>query len=190
MKVIYGIRVRALLPVAAWLLLAATPAVAAEPYEVVQPATLKPGDPIPPPAHQVVLRVHGATKAKGKGPLELDRETLEKMGLVRYTAPNRWYPTPVTFEGVLIAAFLDVVGAPPQATMMRMRALNDYEILLPIAEARRWPLMFALKLNGSPMRVRDKGPIWVVYPAHLEPMLAGAAYQGKWIWQLAEITFQ
>ncbi len=50
--------------------------------------------------------------------------------------------------------------------------------------------MLALKLNGEYMRIRDKGPIWVVYPAHLEPELAGAAHQGKWVWQLAEITFE
>jgi hypothetical protein len=166
------------------------PALSAQtkPYEVVTVPTLMPGDPIPTPKGRVILTVKGA--AGRQGPLKLDLGTLERIGLVRYTTRNRWYPKPVTFEGVLGSVFLDVVGAPKDATVMKLRALNDYMIKLPIADLRRWPVMLAVKMNGKYMSVRDKGPIWVVYPAHLNAELADAGHQGKWIWQLAEINFQ
>ncbi len=161
------------------------------PYEEVAPARLKPGDPLPAPTDRVVLTVHGASRrGAGGGPLKFDIATLEKLGLIRFTSKNRWYDDPVTYEGVLGSAFLDFVGVPTQATGMRMRALNDYAIRVPISDLRRWPVMLALKLNGKYMSVRGKGPIWVVYPNHLVAELGGPAHQGKWIWQLIEIKFE
>ncbi len=167
-----------------------TPALAA-PYETVAPGTLLPGDAIPPAEGRIVLIVNGAAReGKALGPLRFDITTLEKIGLIRYTANNRWYNDPPTFEGILGSAFLDVVGVPKDATIMKMRALNDYLTRIPIADFRRWPVMLALKMNGKYMPVRSKGPIWIVYPSHLDEALRYPPHQGKWIWQLAEITFQ
>lgn len=160
-------------------------------YDVVTPPRLKPGDAVPAPQGRIVLTVHGAmAHPNDHGKLAFDRATLERIGLIRYTCTNRWYQQPVTFEGVLGSAFLDIVGVPPGATMLYMRALNDYTVRIPISDFRRWPVMLALKLNGEYMSVRNKGPVWVVYPTHIDPALGGDLYQGRWIWQLVDITFE
>ena len=174
-----------------WLSLASQGAAQPASYEVVTAPVLTAGDAIPAPMGPVLLRINKATLGGGgKNELRLDLAALEKMGLIRYTIKSRYYPDPVTFEGVLGSAFLDVVGVPKGATKMRMRALNDYVATVPIADLRRWPVMFALKMNGKYMSVRDKGPVWVVYPAHIDEKLGGPTHRGKWIWQLVEINFQ
>ena len=94
---------------------------------------------------------------------------------LRSTLPPTTQPS-VSFSGPLPPMFLP--------------ALNDYRVRIPIADFRRWPVMLALKMNGQYMSVRDKGPIWVVYPNHLDPELGQDAYQARWIWQLVEITFE
>lgn len=163
----------------------------AAPFEQVTRSTLRPDDPIPAPQGQIVLKVFGASKSTGgRTPLRLDRKTLEGLGLIRFTSRNIWYDQPVTYEGVLGSVFLDFVGVPAGATQMKLRALNDYVVRIPLADFRRWPVMLALKLNGQYMSVRDKGPIWIVYPNHLASHLMSRTYQGRWIWQLAEIRFE
>ena len=63
-----------------------------------------------------------------------------------------------------------------------MRALNDYAVRVPVSDFSRWPVMFALKIDGKYMTVREKGPIWVVYPNHLYPELGRQPHTTKWIW--------
>lgn len=156
-------------------------------YEVVRPPSLHAGDPLPTPTGPVVLTVHGAARGD---PIRFDRQGLERLGLIRYTSQNRWYDHPTTYEGVLGSAFLDAVGVPKGATQMHMVALNDYAVTVPISDLRRWPVMLALKLDGRYLSVRDKGPIWLVYPNQIDPELGGPRYEGRWIWQLRDITFE
>ena len=143
--------------------------------------------PVAQTSKKTVLTVKGAAQGKT---FRFDLPSLEKLGLIRYTSKNIWYDKPVTYEGVLGSKLLEFVGVPAGATKLKMRALNDYVVEIPIEDFRRWPVMLALKLNGKYMSVREKGPIWVVYPNHLYPELQSRSYQGKWIWQLQEISFE
>ncbi len=131
-----------------------------KPYEVVSKGILLPGNPIPSPTDRVILTIHGA-KAKGNagGKLEFDLKTLESIGLVRFSSKNQWYDAPVTYEGVLGSKFLTVVGVPGSAKTLRLRALNDYVVYVPLADLRKWPVILATKLNGKHMSVRGKGPL-------------------------------
>ena len=43
---------------------------------------------------------------------------------------------PITFDGVLMSAVLDVIGANADATELKGKALNDYAIEVSIADAR------------------------------------------------------
>ena len=176
-----------------FLLLAAGTAAAAEhpTYKVVAVGSLKPGAPIPPPKNDVILTVRGATSKSAKaGVLRFDRATLEAMGMIRYTSRNRWHDKPLTYEGVLGSRLLQIIGVPKTAKFLMLRALNDYAARIPVSDFSRWPVMFALKLDEKYMTVREKGPIWVVYPNHMYPELGRVPHLAKWIWQLKSIEFE
>ena len=53
-----------------------------------------------------------------------------------------------------------------------------------------WPVILALKRDGQYMSVRNKGPLWVVYPRHAFPELQQAKHNPKGIWQLKEIMIR
>ena len=159
------------------------------PYEIVKKASLKSGDPAPAPKGAAVLIVLGATRGGGK-PLPFDLAGLEQLGTVTFRSRNIWYPKPVTYEGVLGSVLLDFVGVPPGKTHLKLRALNEYVARIPIEDFRKWPVLFALKLDGGYMPVREKGPVWVVYPNHLHPELGEGLYQDRWVWQLKEMSFE
>src|SRR3546814_10926448 len=66
------------------------------------------------------------------------------------------------FEGPLLADLLIFVGA--HGETLRAAALNDYEVNIPIADTDDYPALLALRQNVAPIAVRDKGPVWIIYP--------------------------
>jgi hypothetical protein len=173
--------------------LATTPDhVAAQPslpvYESVTEPTMKPGMIIPDPKGPVILTVSGRI-GPGKQ-IRFDLPTLESLGIVRFTTLTSWTLGPSVFEGVLLSSLLEAVGADPAATTLMLTALNDFETPIPIADARTWPVMLALKRDGEYMLRRDRGPIWVVYPQHAFPELGHRDFMSRWVWQLKAITVE
>jgi hypothetical protein len=178
------------------LVLAAAPAVLAgaaeaqssKAYQTITEPSLKPGMEIPEPTGPVVLTVNG--RIKSAKPVRFDLATLESLGLIRFTTPTNWTKEPATFEGVLLSALLDVVGADPSAKSLTLTALNDYESPAPIADGRKLPVMLALKREGEYMSRRDRGPIWMIYPQHAYPEVGQREYLSRWVWQLKAITVE
>ena len=157
--------------------------------EKVRDASLKPGDPIPPPMGKVLLEVTGALAKPNKdGRLLFDRAILEKLGVIRYPNKNKWYTKEVVFEGVLMQVLLDAVGVPEGSVKVRMKALDDFQSDAPLEDFKKWPVMLALKMNGEYMSIKNKGPIWVGYPTHIDPEVGMPAFQAKWVWQLNELV--
>ncbi|MCA0921987.1 molybdopterin-dependent oxidoreductase [Pseudooceanicola nanhaiensis] len=94
------------------------------------------------------------------------------------------------FEGPLLRDVLAACVADTaeigQASLA-MRALNDFRIDMPARDAWEFDVILARTMDGAPMRVRDKGPLWVVYPRDDRRELQTALYDERWIWQLCEI---
>ncbi len=160
-------------------------------YTTVSSQTLAAGDAIPAPEGRKILTVSGNISGANMGDAAVfDAATLEKIGMVRFTTETAWSDNPITFDGVLLSSLLDVIGADSGASSLKITALNDYAIDVPIADAREWPTILALKADGKYMAVRDKGPLWLVYPRHLNAEFVTDKYNARWIWQIATIEVQ
>lgn len=138
------------------------------------------------PAGTPVLQVSGliANTTDGKT-AEFDLAGLEALGMHTTTTKTPWYDGAKTFEGPLGSALLDAVGA--TGTTLKVTALNDYVTEIPVADFREHPVILATKLDGEPMSVRDKGPIFVIYPFDDEPALNNETYFGRSAWQVKSI---
>ena len=64
-------------------------------------------------------------------------------------------------------------------------ALNDYHTELPMEDFYAFPVLLAYSLNGELMSVRDKGPLWIVFPRDDNPVFGEPENTYKWVWQLA-----
>ena len=51
----------------------------------------------------------------------------------------------------------------------------------------RYLLGVALKRNGEYMTVRDKGPLFIIYPFDSDPELKAQKYYSRSVWQVALI---
>ena len=86
---------------------------------------------------------------------------------------------------MLVSRLLDALGA--AGTELRTFALNDYAVTIPIAELRAYPVLLALDRDGQPLSVRERGPLWVIYPWSQHPELDDRVHRQRSIWQLRAI---
>ena len=106
--------------------------------------------PSPPPTEPVVLTVRGRLGlAQAEAGVTFDMPTLERLGLIRFTTPTAWTDGLVTFEGILLSRLLEVLAVPGDVTALAMTALDDYQVAIPVADVRTWPVIIALKRDGQ-----------------------------------------
>ena len=159
------------------------------PYVEITSASIAASDALPIPSGDVAMTVGGAVSKITEGSVvELDLATIEQMGLIRYVVHDPWLDQDLEFTGVLLSAFVDAVGASPDATTLTFQAIDDYEVEITISDIRRWPIMLATRTNGEPMTLEDKGPTRVVFPYDQFPEIDQLVYKNLWIWQISAIT--
>jgi hypothetical protein len=147
--------------------------------------TLAPGADalLPRPEGKVILTASGnigVTNAPGKA--EFDRALLEALGESRLETTTPWTEGRHVFEGVSAKTLLEALDA--SGSQIRALALNGYAVVIPITDLLRYPVLLAVKMDGKPMRVRNKGPIWIVYPYDEYEELRDPTINPRWVWQL------
>lgn len=155
-------------------------------YRKVTTSRIVPGDVIPEPQGAVVLTITGAMgpAAGGDGTLELDMQTLEALGLVEMRVDDQIAEGGVVvFQGVLLRTLLDVAQVDPSVSVLRMFALNDYVVEVPVTDATAYPVLIATRADGERLSIEHYGPIRIVYPFGLLP-LNQAVHEPRSIWHL------
>ncbi|MEZ4728826.1 MAG: hypothetical protein R3E79_16960 [Caldilineaceae bacterium] len=159
-------------------------------YTVITPATLQAGASIPLPQTELILTVTGKVGAANhEDTIVMDRATLEEAGLVEYTVSDPFEERPVRYRGVLMRDLLALWQVAADAQTVRLTAINDYKIDIPIAEFRQYPILFALQADGVYMQPDYRGPAMLVYPVNSYEFDL-IAVQRNWIWQIKTIDIQ
>lgn len=149
-------------------------------------ASLAMAAPLEPPADKPMLVVSGKIGVTNKdGAAAFDRDMLEHLGMVTVETATPWYQGAQRFEGVPLAKLMDVVKASGEKLVVV--ALNDYSAELPIEDVKAHNVIIALKRNGEYMPVRDKGPLFVIYPFDSNPELKSQKFYSRSVWQVARI---
>ena len=141
---------------------------------------------LPAPTGEVLLRIFGKIETPNQGADALfDFRGLAALPASELETSTAWNEEPVRFEGVLLRDLLAAVGA--QGQTLHASAVNDYAVAIPAADARAYDVLVAYRMNGAAMELRDKGPLWIVYPVDQNPELEGPETEAKMIWQLREL---
>lgn len=135
------------------------------------------------PTGPVVLTITGRVGLPNAGDKAVfDMPMLERMAQHSFTTSTPWYSRPRKFTGPLLRDVLAAAGA--QGTTLRATALNDYRVDLPVDDVRRHGVLLARLLDDKPMSVRDKGPLFIIYPFDSDTALRSAVYFSRSAWQL------
>jgi hypothetical protein len=131
-----------------------------------------------------ILTISG--KVAGGNAVTFDRESLEKLGLVSFETTTPWHTGKVKFEGVPLRLLMKQVEA--SGNTVQALALNDYSTDIPLADFDKYNVILALKRDGEYMPVRDKGPLFVVYPFDSDPELKTQKFYSRAAWQVKALV--
>ena len=150
------------------------------------PAFTAPAAPLEAPKAQAVLTVTGNLARTNAGETALfDMDMLKALRGRRARLETPWTPGPTVFEGPFLRSVLEAAGA--QGETLRLKAINGYMVDIPIGDALDLETILALKMNGFPMHVRYKGPLFLIYPFDRKPELYTREYFARSVWQISEI---
>ena len=139
------------------------------------------------PKDKTILTVSGdITEKNSDSGVQFDRAMLEQIGMTTVETTTPWYKGSMKFEGVPLDKLMATVGA--KGGKVVAYALNDYTTEIPMEDFTKHHAILAMKRNGEYMPVRDKGPLFVVYPYDSDPELKSQTYYSRSAWQVARIV--
>jgi hypothetical protein len=119
------------------------------------------------------------------GTAQFDMQMLEALAGRTGKMETPWTEGAVTFSGPLLRSVIEAAGA--HGANIKVIALNDYAADLPIEDATSIDTMLATRMDGNPMSIRDKGPLFLVYPFDKDKSLINEKYFSRSVWQIRAI---
>ncbi|WP_342077560.1 molybdopterin-dependent oxidoreductase [Yoonia sp. SS1-5] len=139
------------------------------------------------PQDTVVLTVSGDITATNSGETaQFDIEMLSQIDPTTIETTTIWTDGPQVFEGVALNTLLTQLGVTTGTIVAT--AINDYSVEIPVSDAVAGGPMIAYKMNGATMSVRDKGPLWIVYPYDSRADYRTEVVYSRSIWQLDRLA--
>lgn len=138
------------------------------------------------PANPVILTVSGELDCCPDGTAYFDLERLDALAQTTVKTITPWTEAEESFQGVRLDQLLTALGA--KGTHLEAVALNDYSTRFDTQALLQYPVILATRKEGQLMRVRDKGPIWIIYPLSDYPALRKEEHHQAMVWQLKALT--
>ena len=139
------------------------------------------------PTGKTILTVGGDIRETNSAKeAHFDHKMLMALGMQTLRTTNPFETGVQNFEGVLLRDVLKYVGA--EGSLITAYALDGYAVEIPVKDAMDYPILLAISWNGKEMTVRNKGPLWIVYPVEQCGELKGEQYSARSIWQLGRLV--
>lgn len=139
------------------------------------------------PAGEVILTITAdrIDNPNVDGTAQFDLAMLEALAGRSGEMETPWTKGRAVFSGPLLRAVIEAAGA--HGTTMKVTAINDYAAEVPMDDALLLDTILATRMNGETMSVREKGPLFLVYPFDKDPALYNEKYFSRSVWQIKAI---
>jgi hypothetical protein len=129
----------------------------------------------------------GGTGGGGGGVVALDRAALDSLNHLELTVSDPFQKKQVGYKGVWLADLLRAAGADLSTGNLRITALDDYVVNIPMSDVRAGGIFLAVQnLDGTAIPVSGGGPTRIVFR---DGTPAGGNSE-QWIWSIATIEVQ
>jgi hypothetical protein len=143
-------------------------------------------EPLAPPSGDTILTVTGAVSVtNARGEARFDMQMLRALPAVEFSTATIWTDGARRYVGTPLKALLDRVGA--DGATVRATALNAYAITIPLDDITDAAPIVAYLEDGAPMSVRNRGPLWILYPFDDDPRWRTEVAYSRSIWQLERL---
>jgi len=118
----------------------------------------------------------------------LSREELQALPQQSFRTKTFWTEGSHEFTGPSIGAIAAL--GPGPAVSARVDGFDDYSATLTAEEWEGHGAILAIWFDGQYMRIRDKGPYWIMFPADDNPgQFYSQEVQEKLVWHVGHIVF-
>lgn len=139
------------------------------------------------PTGEAILRIDGSITTFNQDQSALfDLAMLDALPQHITKATTPWYDGEHEFRGVVIGDLLKSLGANGES--VTVTALNDYSAEIPMTDFEQYDVILATRVDGQELSVRDKGPLFVIYPFEQDETLYNEVIFGRSVWQVASLT--
>lgn len=141
------------------------------------------------PTGTVLLTLTGNIKAKNTANAAVfDLKMLEELGFQKVITKTPWHKKTMVFEGPRGDVLLEKLGV--TQGMMFIKALNDYVAKVPVEDFFKTGAILAMKGDGKFLSIRNKGPLFLIFPFDQSPDLKNDSYYTKSVWQIKSIHIE
>jgi hypothetical protein len=138
------------------------------------------------PVGDVILTVRGdIAHTNVADTLQFDHAMLVALDDTIVETSTIWTDGVRVFQGVSLHLLTDVLGT--ASGTLKATAINDYSVEIPVLDATQNGPILAYLMDGEPMAVRDKGPLWIIYPYDSASEYRSEVIYSRSIWQLDRI---
>lgn len=144
---------------------------------------------LPQPVGEVILTVSGDLPQRNSGEgAVFDRAMLAALGEAEFTTGTPWSEQPQRFRGPSLHSLVTALGL--TTGTFTARALNDYSIPVPVSEGVPGGPILAMEIDGQILSLRERGPLWLIYPFDQVPAYRSEVSYIRSIWQLTQLEWQ
>jgi hypothetical protein len=141
------------------------------------------------PVGDVVLTVKGhMTQTNMADGAAFDLDMLRKIGTVTFATSTPWTEGVQEFTGVPLNQLLVHIGAAPAS--LTVTAINEYQIDVPASDAVDDGPILAWEQSGKLLSIREKGPLWLIYPFDAKSEYQTEKFHARAVWQVVQIDLQ
>ncbi|MBB3066501.1 molybdopterin-dependent oxidoreductase [Limibacillus halophilus] len=135
-------------------------------------------------AEQVLLEI--STDESGDNLRRYDRADLAALEQQTIRTSTAWTDGVKVFKGPLVRDLLTAEEEQAFETVEAVAA-NDYRVSIPMSDFVSYDVILATEMDGQELTLRDKGPLWIVYPRDDYTDLNQSAVDARWVWQLVRL---
>ncbi|NKX43202.1 molybdopterin-dependent oxidoreductase [Roseicyclus persicicus] len=123
----------------------------------------------------------------GAAGVDFSDADLTAMATETFTTTTIWTEGEVEFSGPPLAEVLRAAGLAADVRRLRLTALNDYSVEIETDRIEAAAPIIANRIDGQPFSVRDKGPLWLVFPYDSDARFRSESVFAVSVWQLRRI---
>lgn len=126
-------------------------------------------------------------KQNAQAPITLGhQEIVSTFTPTQFSTHLPWFTGAKEFTGFTVAELLAHFNI-DDAFSVSFIALNDYAASSRIEDIVKYNPIVAYEVNGEKLRVRDKGPYWLIFNLDKHPETDNAVFHSQMVWQIDEI---
>ena len=144
-------------------------------------------DHLPFPTGKIILTITGPMHdGNVPGGAVFDQALLQKLGTTSFKTSTQWTDGVADFKGISLRVLLDQIKADPKT--LEVIAINEYRVEVPASDAIPGGPILAWQQGGTLLSVREKGPLWLIYPYDTSAAFRTEEVYARSVWQVVKIN--